>query len=631
MEPTGTGEASLTTTATDESAASKAATFVVFLNGELPGVQVEDLIIATTASVAAIASQRMQFSYRDLDMPGRSPYVEANIPLASASEAASFTRHVESGGFSFSGPGYARNLYGALADQVHNGILMFPMDYAMIDTAEFKAELHSKIEAAGVHPEDVLAISLAEGSIVANVTTRTRLVANQLKSVVDSGGIAMGGGGDAGVVATFVETELEAILPTTATEQTPNGTTLVPITMLDPGLNGDLLQLIPTDNAAASVLSGTNLVIVITASILIFVIIIVLIVSRHHTTRSEETLLKRLSPFSNSSATNPLAAPYSPDPTGKFSAHFYPTDAMLPRYNRASVKKKVSAAGGRLSKSLSPLSQASPQHDYFDPLPGPFGLSMSTAAAMGGGPGDDVSHHQLRPQESLPHVGLGPSGGSHYYPKDFGFMGRASTSPQVLTQGDFATAGFTPSPQQQQQRQFVDWGETEAMLLRASQSPPRSSGVTPGGLLLNPTFNTQQLTTLSPIEHHHQQMQNHIRAQQALQQVGLNHIDQGRPGAVTMFGAPTPAAPPLQRRTTHYSPQSPGYIDVEGRFDYGNDVSMGLDLSGVGVDDMHNEFMAFEQYLLDAGPAAAIAAANANGYAAGDNVSSAEYLAVQSN
>ena len=614
----------------------------------------EDLIIGTVASVAPIASQRISFSYRDLDKPGKASYVEASIPLESANDVAMFTGFVEGGNFAFDGPGYARSLYGALQAQVYHAAVLFDMDYALIDTAAFKSELHGALDSAGLLPADVLAISLVEGSIIANVTLRTKLVADQLRVVVNNGAIAMG---DDDVVGVFImeaekttTVEADAVL-TAATPETPDVTTLVPITVLD--LNSTVLQLMPTDLTAGSTMSYTNWVVIITASILVIVIIVVLLISRHHTTQSEQNILKRVSPFdpfNYSTANNPLAAPYSPDPKGKFSSHFYPGDGMLPRFNRESVKKRVSA-GGRASSSLSPISQTGSAHDYFDPLPGPFGL-----LAAAGGADTTVDHPVLRPQGTPPHIGLERGGSAHYYPKESGFVGRESLSPQVMSQGSFATAAHITPPSQQQPGS--GWGEAEAMLLRASQSPPRTS-FSPGGILINSA--SSSTNTLSPIAKHHQQMQHQIRAQQALQQVGLSHLEQGHPGhiahlrasldeefeiadrargrytprdnfagqshqqpAITMFGAPTPGRPAHRRPTHNFpglptSPTSPGYIDVQ-------DMSMGLDLSGGPgtMDEMHHEFLAFEKYLLDAGPAAAIAAANAK---AATGEANAEYLA----
>jgi len=194
----------------------------------------------------------------------------------------------------FAAPDAADNftIYGALEEQVHYLTIVFDMDYALVDTAAFKTLLENQIQQAAISPADVLAISLAEGSIVATLSLRSQLVADTVTAAINAGNITAtfddegSSGASVVVVGYFATTSAPtaAAPATAATDQSPPDppATLAPgttVTVPPGGWAGD-------DNLAAASqgISDTSIGMISGACLLIFIVYVVV---RHHREKSE--------------------------------------------------------------------------------------------------------------------------------------------------------------------------------------------------------------------------------------------------------------------------------------------------------------------------------------------------------
>jgi hypothetical protein len=228
-------------------------------------------LVAEASASAHEFTEPTQFMYRDLNQPGKAGYVEVTAALSSGKDAGELATFVERGELTVHGVTGVDGVtgttsYAALEHQVRELVIIFNMDFALINTVEFKAALQVQLQLAAVVPTDILAISLVEGSVVATVTLRTQAVSDRVAAAINFGLVQISGLAPAGSDAPAYIVGVLATTPTTQSgfDTNNNATTIEPQTVFDPLLDWDA-----TDSTAStsSGLSKTTIGTVLTVCV----------------------------------------------------------------------------------------------------------------------------------------------------------------------------------------------------------------------------------------------------------------------------------------------------------------------------------------------------------------------------
>jgi hypothetical protein len=161
--------------------------FIVFLEGLPAGDYVETAISEAAATIAPSIESFVtlfNFEYRHL---GGMFVVEVTLVMNNETEADLLSEHVRQGLPIIVDPNVAvrGEIFCVLKSQVHYATVVFDADFSQVEQRSLLVQMYSSLSssAIGIDHRDVLAITVSEGSVVAVLALRSRIVLDQVQDV----------------------------------------------------------------------------------------------------------------------------------------------------------------------------------------------------------------------------------------------------------------------------------------------------------------------------------------------------------------------------------------------------------------------------------------------------------------